>query len=74
MTPAPSDNNPSLPRAIGRFFGHIVQAVKAPAPTSEREEVSRTTQETQGHMGTDTGTKKVVLRRTTIDEIEYKDD
>ncbi|MEM9560781.1 MAG: hypothetical protein AAF995_10775 [Planctomycetota bacterium] len=59
-----------LMRSIGRFFGHIGHAVKAPAPSTEREEVSRETSETHS---TDAQGRRVTLRRTTIDEIEIED-
>jgi hypothetical protein len=51
-------------RNIGEFFGHIVKAVRTPAGAPGRREVSRTTEEEdQGD---------VILRRTTIEEIELK--
>lgn len=58
-----------ITRAVGRFFGHIVQSVKRPAPQQEREEIARESSERTGEIDG----KKVVLRRTTVDEIEYKD-
>jgi len=58
-----ASGNKSLMRNIGEFFGHIVKAVRTPGD-SERREVSSTTEEE------DRG--DVVLRRTTIEEIELK--
>jgi len=63
------DRKIPLTRSLGRFVGHIVHAVKAPAPDSEREEIARETEERTG----DVDGKQVVLRRTTVDEIEYRD-
>ncbi len=56
----------SLMRCLGEFTGHILKGVRTPA--SNRQEVSRSTEES-----TQDG---VTLRRTTIDEIELpaKDD
>ena len=52
-----------LMRNIGEFFGHIVKAVKT--DPSKKQEVSRTKEEQE--------TNDVILRRTTIEEIEFKD-
>jgi len=49
-------------RGIGRFFGHVWGAVRAPAGRSERVEVRRHTDE-QRRDG-------VIVRRTTIEEVE----
>jgi len=55
----------SLMRNLGEFFGHVVRGVKSD-PGGEREVVSKKVEE-EDH-------GKVVLRRTTIEEIEYKDE
>ena len=55
----------SLMRNLGEFFGHIVRGVKAD-PGGDREVVSKKVEEE------DRGS--VVLRRTTIEEIEYRDE
>lgn len=65
-----------MTRAVGRFFGHIWGAASKPIPepTSEstpqqeprRQVVSRQVEEGEGVLGD----KKVVLRRTTIEEVE----
>lgn len=57
--------NKSLMRNLGEFFGHIARGVKTdPAKDGRRKvEVNRKTeQRREGNM---------ILRRTTIDEIEY---
>lgn len=60
--------NKSLMRSLGEFFGHIAHSVKTdpstPAPT--RAEVRREVVEE----ARETPAGKVVLRRTTIEEIE----
>ncbi|MFK7758875.1 MAG: hypothetical protein AB8C13_02885 [Phycisphaerales bacterium] len=64
---------PQIPisRAIGRFFGHIWHSTTTPVETdSQRTEVSRTTQEEQGELNG----QKVILRKTTIEEIEVRND
>ena len=58
----PASSPKPLMRSLGEFFGHIVKAVKSsPSRTVVRKE---TEQEDRGD---------VVLRRTTIEEIEFKD-
>ena len=60
----PEKPNNSLARNLGAFFGHIVKAVKTdPARTQRREVRRQTTHEDRGD---------VILRRTTIEEIEIK--
>lgn len=55
-----------LMRNIGEFFGHIVKAVKTnpSKQQDERQEVNRVEEETE--------TEDMILRRTTIEEIEFK--
>lgn len=66
------DKDIPLSRAIGRFFGHIWNAAAKPAPPDEptKQTVRKTTEETTGELGG----RPVVLRRTTIEEIEIRDD
>ena len=52
-----------LMRNIGEFFGHIVKAVKT--DPSKKKQVSHEVEEKE--------TDEVILRRTTIEEIEFKD-
>jgi hypothetical protein len=68
----PGRNKKTLMRSLGEFFGHIVKAAKTdPASDLEsgpkRKQVVRktTAEEKQGN---------VVLRRTTIEEIEVRKD
>jgi hypothetical protein len=54
----------SLARSLGEFVGHIVHGIKA-APKQDRKVLRKDVQEAkQGD---------VTLRRTTIDEVEFKD-
>jgi hypothetical protein len=68
------DKDISISRAVGQFFGHLWGASTRPitkdTPTTERHEVRRETQEAQGELNG----KKVVLRRTTIEEVELEKD
>ena len=52
-------------RSLGAFFGHIVKGIKEdPAQPKTKKEVRRTVEEEdRGDM---------ILRRTTIDEVEFK--
>ena len=58
-----SENN-SLMRNLGAFFGHIAKAIKTD-PTERKVIRNETEEATDG---------KVILRRTTIEEIEIKRD
>ncbi len=64
--PAPAEK--SLMRSLGEFFGHISRAVKTDVTPDLRErlEVRRDVREAVA----DTPSGPIVLRRTTIDEIE----
>ena len=62
-----------MTRAVGRFLGHIWGAASKPVPEekeSQSQVVDHRVEETQGMMGD----KKVVLRRTTIEEIEVQEE
>lgn len=67
-----NDHDISVSRAVGRFFGHIWGATTKPVPDESNESKKRTqiiaseVQETQGEVEN----QKVILRRTTIDEVE----
>lgn len=63
----PSPKNKSLARSLGEFVGHIWRGVRTTPTTSggEKREVKRTVEEE------DRG--DVILRRTTIEEIEIRD-
>ena len=57
-----------LMRCLGEFFGNIAQGIKTnPEADANRTEVNRTVEQ---HT-TDEG---VILRRTTIDEVEVRND
>lgn len=60
----------SLSRSLGKFTGEIWRALKAPADGKQTHEVKRIveTEERQTPSG------KVTLRRTTIEEIEIKEE
>lgn len=60
-----------MTRAVGRFFGHIWGAASKPIPEEKpRTQVVRhQVEEGVGALGD----KKVVLRRTTIEEVEIRE-
>lgn len=68
------DKDISISRAVGRFFGHLwgasTKPVKKDGSESQRHEVNRETQEAEGEIDG----KKVVLRRTTVEEVEFKNE
>jgi hypothetical protein len=68
------DKDISVSRAVGRFLGHIWGATSKPVPEDEQdshpEVIQSNVEEAQGEMNN----KKVILRRTTIDEIEMRED
>jgi len=60
-----------ITRAIGQFFGHLWHSTTKPVqPDSHTETISKATQETDGQIEG----QKVILRKTTIEEIEFRDD
>lgn len=67
---APDDKDIPIPRAIGRFFGHLWQATTKPAqPAKHTHTVRTSTQETPGQVDG----QRVILRRTTIEEVEFRE-
>lgn len=56
----------SLMRCLGEFTGQITKGLRTKVDKKHTEEVSRTVEET--HQG------DVTLRRTVIEEVEYRDD
>jgi len=68
------DKDISVTRAVGRFFGHIWGATTKPVladePESRTEVVANEVEEAQAQIDN----KKVILRRTTIDEVEIRED
>ena len=66
-------DTPQIPitRAIGQFFGHLWHSTTKPTqPDSHTETISKTTEEAEGEIDGN----KVILRKTTIEEIEFRDD
>lgn len=65
-----SDKPKSLMRNLGEFFGHIARGVKADAAksTTQKHEVHREVEEREE---TTPDGRKVTVRRTTIEEIEF---
>lgn len=63
----------TIMRSLGEFFGHVAKGVKSPAePKKPKKHVLReetTEQEAEGPGG-----KKVVLRRTITEEVEFGDE
>lgn len=70
----------SLFRSLGEFVGHISKAVRtdpakpgsrpASKPASQRTKLDEQVQEREA---TDEQGRPIILRRTTIDEVEYPD-
>jgi hypothetical protein len=68
MSQRGANNDKSLARSLGEFFGHIRAGIRA-KPTSDapqRHEVSRSVEEET----LDTSRGQVTLRRTVIEEID----
>jgi len=60
----PDSPDKSLMRSLGEFFGHVAKGIRTdPAAPRERTEVRRTVEEEKRPDG-------IVLRRTTIEEVE----
>ena len=66
MMAEPPKKKKSLMRCLGEFTGQIAKGIRTKVDAPECEEVSRTVEEVEhGDM---------TLRRTVIEEIEYRDD
>ena len=67
-----NDKDISISRAVGQFFGHLWGSASKPVEKDgpERIEVRRETETGEGEIDG----KKVVLRRTTIEEVEIEKD
>ncbi|MBM4109247.1 MAG: hypothetical protein FJ255_10635 [Phycisphaerae bacterium] len=61
-----SGDSPTLARSIGRFFGHVVSAVRPRLRTAGETRVVRVDREEKT---VQTPSGPLVLRRTTIDEV-----
>jgi hypothetical protein len=65
-----NDKDIPISRAIGRFFGHIWHSTTKPVETDlESTVVSQSTEEADAEING----KQVVLRKTTIEEIEFRE-
>jgi hypothetical protein len=63
--------NIPLTRAIGQFFGHLWHSSTKPAqPDTHTETISKTTEEADAEINGN----KVILRKTTIEEVEFRDE
>jgi len=60
-----------LARSLGRFFGHLAHGFTADVSGEKTQELSRTVEEEQRE--TPDG-KSVTLRRTTIEEVEVREE
>ncbi|MDF1869822.1 MAG: hypothetical protein P1U30_05480 [Phycisphaerales bacterium] len=66
-----NDKDIPISRAVGRFFGHLWHSTTKPVDTKkETTTVSKSTQESQGEING----QKVTLRKTTIEEVEFRND
>lgn len=61
------DKDIPIPRALGRFLGHLWNAAAKPVPP-DKDVVSERTEEQPAEIDG----KKVILRRTTIEEVEFR--
>lgn len=64
--------NISISRSVGQFFGHLWGATTKPVDSekSQSQVVNQSHESAEGELEG----KKIVLRRTTIDEIEIKEE
>ncbi len=73
-----NDKDISVSRAVGRFFGHIwgatTKPVSADEPGSRTEVIGNEVEEVEAEFEHKSDRKKVILRRTTIDEVEIRED
>ena len=67
----PNDKDIPISRAIGRFFGHLWHAAAKPAPPDKpnTQTVRQSTEQAAGEIDG----RPVILRRTTIEEVEFRD-
>ena len=68
------DKDISVTRAVGRFFGHIWGATTKPIADDDPKESTQVISHEVQEAASDIDGKKVVLRRTTIDEIEVREE
>ncbi|MFT5422797.1 MAG: hypothetical protein ACI89L_000566 [Phycisphaerales bacterium] len=61
-------------RSLGQFTGHVFGGIKAPAtPPATTSNTNQTHKSVEEQATTDEQGRTVVLRRTTIEEVETKD-
>ena len=58
-------------RSLGRFVGSLGSNFRAGVRGEERQEIRR---ETEERTGVDEQGRTVILRRTTVDEVEVRED
>lgn len=63
------DRDIPIPRALGRFLGHLWNAAAKPV-LPDKSVVSQHTEEQPAEVDG----KKVILRRTTIEEVEFREE
>jgi len=65
------DKEIPITRAIGQFLGHLWHSTTKPVkPDAHTETISKTTQEADAEINGN----KVILRKTTIEEVEYRNE
>ena len=69
-----SEKDISVTRAVGRFFGHIWGAATRPVPNDDSQSQSHVINHEINEIEGELNTKKVILRRTTIDEVEIREE
>ncbi|MEM9372197.1 MAG: hypothetical protein AAGA55_01010 [Planctomycetota bacterium] len=69
----PPDHEIPISRAVGRFFGHLWKGIRTPADAGEAAPATRTerVRETRESRPAEVEGQPVILRRTTIEEIEF---
>lgn len=65
----PREKDIPISRALGRFFGHLWTATTGSTNKGEIHTVRKSTVESPGEVDG----KQVILRRTTIEEVEFRD-
>lgn len=71
---AQGDKDIPLSRAIGRFFGHLWHAAAKPAQPDPPAATTRTVRREEARSEGEIDGKPVVLRRTVIEEVEFRDE
>lgn len=70
MSPMTEPARKSVMRSLGEFFGHIVHGARTPVGPEEGRRVLKHEVEEETR---DTPQGKMVLRRTTVEEVEIKE-